>query len=82
MIIETYLPDKLREQMQECKRTWGMGFLCISDVLLLPFLVEMQRDVVKRFVTEVEKEAETNMIKTGKLEGAHYAAMKRLAKTI
>lgn len=29
------------------------------------------------FVREVERRAENNMMKTGKLEGAHYAAMKQ-----
>lgn len=33
---------------------------------------------VREFVAEVERRAEAKMLKTGKLEGAHYAAMKEL----
>lgn len=32
---------------------------------------------IDEFVREVERRAENNMMKTGKLEGAHYAAMKQ-----
>jgi hypothetical protein len=35
-----------------------------------------KREAVKEFVEEVERRAESNMLKTGKLEGAHYRAMK------
>lgn len=34
--------------------------------------------IVQMFVQEVEYRAEEKMLKTGKLEGAHYAAMKQL----
>lgn len=34
--------------------------------------------VVREFVEKVERKAEDKMLKTGKLEGAHYAAMKQL----
>lgn len=33
---------------------------------------------IKDFFAEVEHVAESKMLKTGKLEGAHYAAMKEL----
>jgi hypothetical protein len=36
--------------------------------------------IVSMFVETVEYRAEQKMLKTGKLEGAHYAAMKQLAK--
>lgn len=36
--------------------------------------------IVQMFVEEVEYRAEEKMLKTGKLEGAHYAAMKQLVK--
>ena len=39
----------------------------------------MKKNFTSSFVEQVEREAENNMLKTGKLEGAHYAAMKRLA---
>jgi hypothetical protein len=37
--------------------------------------------VIGIFCDEVERMAERNMIKTGKLEGAHYAAMRQLRAT-
>lgn len=37
---------------------------------------------IKIFVAEVEKRAEEKMLLTGKLEGAHYAAMKQLVKEL
>jgi hypothetical protein len=35
--------------------------------------------LISMFVQEVERKAEEKMLKTGKLEGAHYAAMKQIA---
>jgi hypothetical protein len=37
-------------------------------------------DLIRQFVAEVERRAEDKMLKTGKLEGAHYAAMKQVAQ--
>lgn len=37
---------------------------------------------IEEFVREVERRAEANMMKTGKLEGAHYAAMKQYQKEL
>lgn len=37
---------------------------------------------IKAFVAEVERRAESKMLKTGTLEGSHYAAMKELMKEI
>lgn len=34
-----------------------------------------EREAVRAFVAKVNRQAEANMEKTGKLEGAHYAAM-------
>jgi hypothetical protein len=34
--------------------------------------------IIREFVREVERRAEQKMLLTGKLEGAHYAAMKEL----
>lgn len=39
---------------------------------------DAQRSAIMRFCEEVERQAEANMLKTGKLEGAHYAAMRKL----
>jgi hypothetical protein len=38
------------------------------------------RIFISMFVQEVERRAEEKMLKTGKLEGAHYAAMKQVAE--
>lgn len=35
---------------------------------------------IDRFIEMVERRAEANMLKTGRLEGAHYAAMKAIRK--
>ena len=37
-----------------------------------------QRATIRAFCDEVNRRAEANMLKTGKLEGAHYAAMRQL----
>jgi len=37
---------------------------------------------IDEFVFEVERRAENKMLKTGKLEGSHYAAMKELQKEL
>lgn len=36
--------------------------------------------LIGMFIQEVERRAEEKMLKTGKLEGAHYAAMKQVAE--
>jgi len=35
---------------------------------------------IGHFITMIERRAEKKMLKTGKLEGSHYAAMKELQK--
>ena len=39
-------------------------------------------DCIRAFCEEVNRRAEDNMIKTGKLEGSHYAAMQQLRKEL
>jgi hypothetical protein len=34
--------------------------------------------ILRAFVAEANRRAELNMLKTGKLEGSHYAAMKQI----
>jgi hypothetical protein len=46
------------------------------DVRSLP--VPGFEEALDLFVVEVERRAEANMLKTGKLEGSHYAAMKQV----
>ena len=41
-----------------------------------------QIEAINWFISKVEKQAEENMLKTHKLEGAHYAAMKKLQKEL
>ena len=40
----------------------------------------IKENIINEFVTQVEKLAEEKMLKTGKLEGSHYAAMKELQR--
>jgi hypothetical protein len=82
LIISNTFSPNLINTMASCRRSWGMGFPVLSDLLLRPFWIDAQREAIRRFVAEVEKEAEENMLKTGKLEGAHYAAMKRITSRI
>jgi hypothetical protein len=39
----------------------------------------VKAQIISGFVEQVERKAEEKMLRTGKLEGAHYAAMKELA---
>ena len=39
-------------------------------------------DAVEKFVELVERRAESRMLITGKLEGAHYAAMKQVLQEL
>jgi len=39
-----------------------------------------EQEIIDKFVEAVERRAEAHMLKTGKLEGAHYAAMKQLQR--
>lgn len=48
------------------------GWLQAWPILKLKFINE--------FISEVNRRAENNMLKTGKLEGSHYAAMTQLHK--
>lgn len=41
---------------------------------------ESDLDAIRAFCDEVNRRAEANMLKTHKLEGSHYAAMKQLMK--
>lgn len=41
-----------------------------------------QIDTIEAFVEVVERRAEEKMLKTGRLEGAHYAAMKQLLREL
>lgn len=54
----------------------------LSTDTMKAFFREVQRGAIIRFINAVEGEAETNMLKTGKIEGAHYAAMKRIASLV
>jgi hypothetical protein len=40
--------------------------------------IESEKTVLEKFCGEVNRIAENNMLKTGKLEGSHFAAMKSL----
>jgi len=40
----------------------------------------IKENIINEFIAQVEKLAEEKMLKTGKLEGSHYAAMKELQR--
>jgi hypothetical protein len=44
--------------------------------------MQSKQQIIDDFVEQVERLAESKMLKTGRLEGAHYAAMKELQKKI
>lgn len=62
-----------------CGRRWLVGK---SAIYLLPLPSREQVKAIREFVAEVERAAESKMLLTGKLEGAHYAAMKELLAKI
>lgn len=46
------------------------------------FSDEIIISIIEQFVEQVERRAENKMLLTGKLEGAHYAAMKEILAEI
>jgi len=52
--------------------------MCDREKIAINTLMQNEVDAINVFVRCVEITAEANMLKTGKLEGAHYAAMKDL----
>ena len=44
--------------------------------------IKASTEIIKDFVKAVEAKAEEKMLMTGKLEGAHYAAMKELSEEL
>lgn len=46
------------------------------------YMRQRELDAIRRFVEDVERRAEAKMLKTGKLEGSHYAAMKEVLKEL
>jgi hypothetical protein len=45
-------------------------------------LTDTALGVIEKFVEQVNFQAETNMMKTGRLEGSHYNAMNRLLQEL
>lgn len=45
-------------------------------------VAQIELEAVRAFVAEVERRAESKMLITHKLEGAHYAAMKECLKDL
>lgn len=56
--------------------------MCDRSKIAIETLMQNEVDAINVFVSCVEINAEVHMLKTGKLEGAHYAAMKDLQKRI
>lgn len=53
----------------------------VRDWSSLPKTPEV-RAVIQAYTLEVNRRAEENMLKTGKLEGSHYAAMRQVNKEL
>ena len=56
--------------------------MCDRGKIAIENLMQNEVDAINVFVRCIEITAESHMLKTGKLEGAHYAAMKDLQKRI
>jgi len=57
-----------RENVEEIVLSLATALQAVED--------ETRERCIGEFIQKVERRAEANMLKTGKLEGAHYAAMK------
>ncbi len=66
----------------ECGESTGSTTVWCCNICGLPEQTEPWNtfDLIRKFIAEVERRAEDKMLKTGKLEGAHYAAMKQVAQ--
>lgn len=53
-----------------------------TEMTFLTSATGWERFSIQMFCKEVNRRAEANMIKTGKLEGSHYAAMNQLLKEL
>lgn len=57
----------------------------MADLMVIPEEYTWLGDelhIIDSFIEIVEKTAEENMLKTGKLEGSHYAAMKQIRENL
>lgn len=63
------------------KHSWDQGYEYLNE-MIAKALLDYRNEGIREFVQRVEAQAEINMLKTGKLEGAHYAAMKKELETI
>jgi len=69
-------PNNPEKTMPDAKPTQAKAESGLMN--LLCYLTNRDRRLLRAFYNEVDKRAQDNMIKTGKLEGSHYAAMKKL----
>lgn len=72
----------LRDIIFACDKISAGLRMAIKPEEALDTLKQNEVDALNIFVRCVEINAESHMMKTGKLEGAHYAAMKQLHKMI
>lgn len=85
MIIKDESLEKVAEAVESTARDLrakGLPAEKYEHLFLAGKMLRMHKGEVNAFVNEVERRAEQNMLKTGKLEGAHYAAMKQLQAEI
>ena len=48
--------------------------------IIKAFAIQQRNAAIAQFINECDELAEQNMLKSGKLEGSHYAAMRFVAK--
>lgn len=66
----------------ESAQAKGNGIVTIPTRELSTVLQDINKSTIGDFIKKVEARAEQYMLKTHKLEGIHYAAMKEIAKEL
>lgn len=69
-------PRTIKDELSDIARRWMESGKMDSDA------EHVQTFTLLAFVRAVNRRAELNMVKTGKLEGSHYAAMNKLLEEL
>jgi len=74
--------EEIQERIENLEKVQSsQRYSSVPEMLLNTLNSEdAHRILISMFVQEVERRAEEKMLKTGKLEGSHYAAMKQVAE--
>lgn len=74
------MAEVLKQHIEKCPKH-PMSILKARNMELEQEMERLKRNMtIEQFVERVERLAELKMLETGKLEGAHYAAMKAIMK--